>query len=272
MTKPTNVATIEWRWILANLSIWLCIIAGYTQGFELWLLLVATVGRGTAEIAPILVSLALGCSGAVFAWRYWRRISWILVAASFVVFAAGLIFADPEFPAKRIHVPQYFLLTIVIYWSLRRKIGEGKPVWMAVIFAMMLGGVDEIAQGALPRRTFGLTDLLTNSIGALSAGLLIRGMMGRTETLPSPTALIMSNVAVGIGYILLLLGINAHKGIAFPIWLYLPALASLPLLVVEAKRNPVYQGKSLILGTMGAICMLSVVLVYGIDAFNLDFQ
>ncbi len=140
-------------------------------------------------------------------------------------------------------------------------------VWGGVVLAAMLGGVDEIVQGAMTTRTYGLRDLGSNALGALSAGLFLEAVSGR-YTSEEYGRVIVPRVAIGLlGYGLLLLGAHAHKGVGIPIWIYLPALATLPLLMIDRS----VKGRRL-LAAMGAVCAVAIVLAGGINALDIDFR
>jgi len=256
----------RWAWLAANLAIWLVLVGLFTQSIEVWRLIAAWFGSGQAGIAPFLISILLLAAVAAVMRKRREALAWPWIVLAAVVFAAGLALTDPAFPAKRIHVPQYFLLTVFVYRSLRSFMLEGRAIWGGVLLAAMLGGVDEIAQGALPTRSFGLWDLVTNGLGALAAGFCLRAFSPGSRIVErSGMLLSVAGLAVGLG--LLLVAAEAHRGIGFPLWIYLPAVASLGL--------PAAFGDSTgtrLLPAVTAVCMIAVVSLFAIDALDLDFR
>jgi hypothetical protein len=272
VTAPSNIDTPNWRWLAVHLALWFIFVVAFTQGFTLWQWLVAVLGDGAAGFAPLVLSAFLAACCALFLWWKIREIDWIWGLAALVVFTIGLASTDSDFPAKRVHLPEYFVLALVVYWSIRHYVSRGGAIGTAVALATMLGGLDEIIQGAMPSRTFGHSDLIANGLGALSAGFFLRAVTGKGGIWSELRAIIWPIVIVSTGYGLLLLGVNAHKGLGFPVWVYLPALASLPMLVVEAQRSSGYRGKFPVLVLMGTVCLISLFLTCGIDALDYDFR
>ena len=252
-------------WLVANLCLWLVLVAFFTQSIALWHLLVAGVGSVGAGAAPILLSALLAVAAAGYVWRRRRGISWLWVALSVAVFALGLATTDADFPAKRVHMPQYFLLALVAFWSCRAHVRLGTAVWGAVLLAAMLGGIDEVLQGAMPTRTFGLRDIVTNGLGALSAGFFLMAITRRDRE--DGVAIGLAALSCAGAFALLMLAANAHKGAALPPWAYLPALASLPLLAVYGRTS----GGRLEMA-VAAVCLLGMLLLFGIDALDFDFR
>lgn len=259
-------------WLFGNLALWLVIVVFYAQSFALWQFLSTAVGQSVAELVPLIAAAVLAAVMAFGCFRNRSEIEWRWVVAGGVVFLAGLLSSDPAFPAKRIHVPEYFLLTVMVFLGLRRRSADGTAIVGAVMLSTMLGGIDELIQGAMPTRTFGLCDMFTNLIGAVSAGFLIRARYGEANVLQDARAMMIPVLSVGLGFLLLMLAVSAHKGFGFPIWGYLPAIASLSLLITGEQVPFGEPASRHACQAIGAICFIAVLLVYGIDALDLDFH
>ncbi len=77
---------------------------------------------------------------------------------------------------KLIHVPEYVLLTWLVYIAMSPDY-DGKEMLLVVfVFSSLLGVVDEIIQGIHPGRFYGGKDMITNSLAALIGVLTIRGL------------------------------------------------------------------------------------------------
>ena len=254
-------------WLTANLSLWLLVVLLYSHSIGLWHLLVGTLGKSIAGGAPVALAGLLIALLAVLGRREVIGMSWPWAAAAAAVFVAGLLSTDPAFPAKRIHVPEYFALTLLVYWSCRPHLPRPRAVWGAVALTIALGSVDEILQGAMATRTFGMRDVGTNALGALSAGHCLQSLAkGAAVKRPGGATLIYAGMLLA-GLALLLLGANAYKGAEMPVWIYLPALSTLPLATIERTAPG-----ARLLDALAAVCAGALLLVGGIDALDIDFR
>src|SRR5687768_3195680 len=91
----------------------LALTASYAFAFPIWQSLAASVGAAGAGRAPIALLVALAAATGLMVWRWRRagktvRLSYLMAAGVLAVTAIAA--TDPEFPAKRIHAPQYFFL------------------------------------------------------------------------------------------------------------------------------------------------------------------
>jgi VanZ family protein len=71
------------------------------------------------------------------------------------------------------HAALHGTLTLIIYWTLHRRIGFARALWIALLVAMSLGLSTELIQHFTPGRSMQLSDLLGNWLGAMTVALLI---------------------------------------------------------------------------------------------------
>lgn len=71
------------------------------------------------------------------------------------------------------HATLHGALALLIYWTLYRKIGFARALWVALLVTMALGLTTELIQHFSPGRTMQLSDLLSNWLGAMTAAMLI---------------------------------------------------------------------------------------------------
>ncbi len=105
-----------------------------------------------------------------------RPASWAALALIGLCF--GLCLALLEIPAKRFHFMQYAPLTVLVFDALRFRV-TGRRLYVLTLIAVVLIGLgDELLQGLLPNRSFGLLDVAINSAAALCALALIGFVIG----------------------------------------------------------------------------------------------
>jgi len=223
--KPSPHA-LAW-YVLAAL-----LVLVYVNTFPFWILLSAYAGPAPARLAPFAATAAALVLALVVA----RRRPDVLMAplaAGCVIAVIALFLTDPNFPAKRIHVPQYLLLAIVVRRALSPDIdGPGLTV-MTIVLTMLFGAHDELLQGLHANRSFGLRDLAINAAGGLAGALIGAGMrlfISPTVAKPDKGVDRATIAAAGIVFaaaILLLAPLEAFRDRTIPFWTMAPLLAAM---------------------------------------------
>ena len=76
-------------------------------------------------------------------------------------------------PEERFHLPQYFALAMILWWTTSQR-------WIPAIVAVLFVGLgDELVQAALPNRVFDLRDLYANACCGSAAILFLAGGRAR---------------------------------------------------------------------------------------------
>jgi hypothetical protein len=191
--------------------------------------LIAIVGPGTATfVAPGLLAFLLV---ALMAWaRVLRRqtIRAWPVAGGLILALAALSLADPQFPAKRIHVAEYVLLSLVIRYGVAAEADGVRLTVLSAIITALFGLHDELAQGLHPARSFGRMDVVVNGLSGLAGALLAHGLNiapGR-KTMASSTIPALSAVGVIAGVVFLAVAVGAYRDQFIPWWTMTPVLAA----------------------------------------------
>lgn len=197
--------------------------------FSVWRQLGETLGITVRDALPwIAVCLMAAAAIALLSIRRWRmRVSWPWLAASVVACAAGLAIADPDFPAKRIHVPEYFLLACVVWMSVPGRLRTSATPFVLLACAALYGVHDEFLQGLSPNRTYGLRDMLVNLCGAAGGtfGLLAFAQpapVGRGRAGAGPVLAVCSVLG---GAALFAWAATGYRNDILPYWALLPLLA-----------------------------------------------
>jgi len=94
-----------------------------------------------------------------------RTMVWLSLAAVCGVYA--LMFRALPQRIERVHLSQYALLSMIVFWAMGDRYG-GYPlsIWAALV-TVELGFADECFQGLLPSRIYDLNDVVLNAKAAL---------------------------------------------------------------------------------------------------------
>jgi len=86
------------------------------------------------------------------------------------VLLTGVLILESN-PIKYIHIPEYMLLTWLIYLAINRQNSSLAAVVASAIYASALGVFDEIHHGINPTRYFGWKDMAINTVGSTIGAL-----------------------------------------------------------------------------------------------------
>jgi len=101
-----------------------------------------------------------------------RRISFLIPCA---IIAFLIIYLEPN-PNKHIHIPQYALMTWLLFEAIRIDY-SGAGIFVLVFFSSSLLGVfDEVMQGIHATRCYGWQDMLNNTCSSLIGVLSLMGL------------------------------------------------------------------------------------------------
>jgi hypothetical protein len=137
----------------------------------------------------VYASVAIGVLAAIYQFR--RRAvpvtgrQWIILALLVAVFAWGTwhLRGNAE---EAIHLPQYAVLSLLLYRACSRQYGDRGAYPCAALLGAFLGIFDEVLQWAIPGRFFGFNDIIINvlSILLIQAGL-VAGLATRFRSVPA---------------------------------------------------------------------------------------
>ena len=185
-----------------------------------------------------IAAAAIGLVGGIW-WAFARRTgvspSPALLCAAVLIAGLGLLLADPRFPAKRIHVPEY----IVVAWLVRAGLRHHLDGWSLTVGATLIAGLygvhDELIQGLHPKRTYGLMDMATNACGAATGALLTHAFdqpRSQGRGLPGQITLSIAGLATMLsGVTVMLIALSLDTGTASRTWAYAPLALAVPRVV-----------------------------------------
>ncbi|MEP4379728.1 MAG: VanZ family protein [Alphaproteobacteria bacterium] len=243
-----------------------CLVIAYVNTFVIWQAISNVTSKGFRDAIPFVVIVLLVLIIVVSAWMRSRQrgavIGWKYIAAALVVALIGLASTDPAFPAKRIHVPQYLILTVLLSFSLPKGLRTNRTLFFVLVAAALYGVHDEFLQGLHDRRTFGVRDMFINFCGAGAGALAIRAF---TSTVGRPAlegAEYRMSKSVGVAIVLIVIGVSLFASAAtgfrydlLPDWTVLPAIAGAVALALVLERLP-SAGDRAALRPIVVICLL----------------
>jgi hypothetical protein len=206
---------------------------GFANLFPLWAATSGLLGQGVAGVLPpvVLAGLLL----ALLAWACRRRsrvnIRPVPLVVGSVIALACLGVTDAAFPAKRIHVAEYLMAACLVRSYLVHLVGGWWLAGLTAALAALCGIHDEMIQGLLPDRTFGLSDIVVDTGGAVAGALMGQGLVlfgdGPGKQTPSHgdmVKLALVSAALVVGLLALLAPLPFYRDIPPPGWIGLDVL------------------------------------------------
>ena len=161
----------------------------YVSMFSVWRQLNAVLPDTMLMLLPIALTILLtGFVLYLFSNRLRSESSGraAVICGAIICFVA-LFIPDPDFPAKRIHVAEYMLLSAVVRFAMSYRLQGGSLLIFSLLFTGVLGVHDEFLQGLHPDRTYGLRDMTVNFLGACGGALIWHGLhLFRRKVVPAP--------------------------------------------------------------------------------------
>lgn len=262
-------------------AIAILLVIAYTNMFVAWRFIGQTFGRAFVDVLPFLVVGLLFAAVAVFVlFRARRRtvsIAWPWLGAAIGMALIGLASTDPMFASKRIHVPQYAILAIVVWFSVRAADRTPRTLFLVFVAASLYGVHDEFLQGVHALRSFGLRDMVTDVCGVAAGVFFIRAIADvpvrsrqEIETQNADLWLVGGIAVVLAGVVLMALAGVAFRFDLVPYWTVLPALAAAFVLALSAERLDA-PGDRAAVRAIVVVCLLFAVYPLVINVALLDF-
>ena len=259
----------------------LILVVAYVNTFVLWREIGNLFGRGIRDGMPFIVAGVLVLAITVYVGVNARRgklsIDWRWLVAAAIIAIVGLASTDPAFPAKRIHVPQYVILAIILHFAIRTSDRTGLTLFFVFLAAVAYGVHDEFLQGLHPRRTYGLRDMFVNSCGAGAGTLVVRALSrGRCEVghmievPPIRPEVVAALLLAAGGVLMFVIAGTAYRSDVLPYWTVLPALAGALVLAFVTERQSA-PGDRLAVRALVGVCVLYAVYPLVINVASLDF-
>ena len=134
----------------------------------------------TAGHIPLFMIILLAAAYAAIGFRLKKTGRCIGIMAVGAAMVTGIM-AFEENTNKYIHIPEYILMTWLLYQAMKIDYRGRGILLLVLICASMLGVADEIMQGIHPLRTYGWKDMIIDAASGFIGILTIMGFKDRIE-------------------------------------------------------------------------------------------
>ncbi len=208
------------------------IVLGYVHLFSVWAWLNERITGWVMDLLPIVVTLAVLVGLAYTAVRIsraGRAISrpWIFGGAALCLLA--LMIPDARYAVKRIHVVEYLCLSLLVRYTLSFRLQGFSLLFFSFFVTALFGIHDELLQGILPSRTYGLRDMTVNAVSAAGGAAIWYGLalfrrhgVGQNQNGGSRVVTICYLVWLAMAVLALVVPLPAYRYEPVPWWPMLP--------------------------------------------------
>jgi hypothetical protein len=231
--QSDHIAVAPNRRHLQRISLWIT-VALYTAALPYVILVFRAIEQHfSPQIAGniplfIITFLAALYAGVCLKKKAAARCVIILAAGAVVVF---LIMKFETNANKYIHIPEYVLMTWILYQALAVDYKGSGILLLIFMCAAMLGIVDELLQGIHPQRTYGWKDMIIDTASSFIGVLTLLGIkhqvtgnwtwLGRLKHFKSFTAAILFGAMTALPMCIYLFDVQAQGRFwkVYPRWL-----------------------------------------------------
>lgn len=132
----------------------------------------ALVGR-----IPVIILIVLCAVHILVLLQIRKEPKRLLLLIPCVAIVLAVIYLESN-PNKHIHIPQYILMSWILFAALSIDYHGGGILLLTLVCASLLGIVDEILQGIHPARTYGWSDMLVNATASIVGVISIKAIVG----------------------------------------------------------------------------------------------
>ena len=231
--QPGHLAISAYRRHLRRIGLW-ATVGIYTAALPSVVLVFRAIDRHySPQIAgrvPLAIIILFAAVYAAICVKQKTAARGSVILAS----GAGIVLLIMHFETnanKYIHIPEYILMTWILYQALAFDY-RGRGILLLILAcAAMLGIVDELLQGIHPQRTYGLKDMMINTSSSFIGILMLMGVkdpipgnwrwLGRLKQFKSFLAAILFGVLTTVPMCLYLLDVQAQQNFRneYPRWL-----------------------------------------------------
>jgi len=214
------------------------ITLSFQNGVDVWRNLSARMDDHLAVFFTTLLLVAV-----FLIWTKWIELDLkklLCKQAVFIVLLLTTLFwiPDPQFAAKKIHIPEYIFIALLCRWALTPFFQNSRYLSLAsFLMVVFLGIHDEVLQGFHPERYFGYIDIVVNIGSGVVGCWLGDRLLARDQKMAWSVGpqfyLFLSYCAIAT--ILFLSILWRYKGLYIPAWTILPYCGCVLALLVSPR-------------------------------------
>lgn len=254
------------------------LVLAFVNLYELYRLVGDLLGARLLGLAPLVLPPLFLMVIFVFARRSVRLVPLALAPtlAGIALCLVALAIPDPEIAIKRIHVAQYLLLSLAVRHTLATRLGGVELTLSATLLSCLYGVHDEMLQGLHPDRTYGLRDIMVNTLASCGGGLIWHGLSlfekGHAPTGPLigwtwRQRLILFGMSVAV--VLMAVPLVAYRNHPLPPWPFLPLAALLiiwGLFFISPRQNGYH-----LFQPLGVVALLFLLYPFAVNVLQIPF-
>jgi len=146
----------------------------YVNMFPVWRLVNTHLPETVIAVLPVALTLAVLLALCLF---FSRRRAHVPLGRTALGVGIGLccvalLLPEAHLPAKKIHVVEYLFLSLVVRFAMAPRLQGAALLVCSACFTALLGIHDEFLQGLHPARTYGLSDMLVNTLSGCGGSLI----------------------------------------------------------------------------------------------------
>jgi hypothetical protein len=254
------------------------LVLAFVNLYELYRLVSDLLGARFLALAPLVLPPIFLMVIFVFARRSTRLVPLALTPtlAGIALCLIALAIPDPEIAIKRIHVAQYLLLSLAVRHTLASRFGGIELTLSATLLSCLYGVHDEMLQGLHPDRTFGLRDIMVNTLASCGGGLIWHGL-SLFEKGHAPTGSLtgwswmhrLMLFGMSVAVVLMAVPLVAYRNQPLPPWPFLPLAALLilwGLFFMYPRQNGYHFSQPL-----GVIALLFLLYPFAVNVLQIPF-
>jgi hypothetical protein len=223
--------------IVSGYLLSLLLIPIYVNMFPVWRLVNAHLPGKVIAGLPIALTLAVLLALCFFFSRRRERVprGGAILAAGIGMCCIALLLPEAHLPAKKIHVVEYLFLSVVVRFAMAPRLQGAALLVCSACFTALLGIHDEFLQGLHPARTYGLSDMLVNTLSGCGGSLIWHACaLFQQPVSPERSSPIVAGSGLIPLYLLwLLAGVLAlvvpafwYRNAIIPLWTILPLIGA----------------------------------------------
>lgn len=176
--QPGHLAIAPYRRHLQRVSLWVT-VGLYTAALPYVVLVFRAIDRHfspqiAGKVPFAIIILFAGIYAVICIKQKTAARGVIILAAGAVI--VFLIMSFETNANKYIHIPEYVLMTWIVYRALALDYRGSGILLLILVCAAMLGIVDELLQGIHPQRTYGWKDMIINTSSSFIGILMLMGV------------------------------------------------------------------------------------------------